>query len=314
MFIFVSGNSLIYLLLLSVVNIIFWIQSLKCSSYTTLINLFQVIISPTATKAPIVVHQNEYTSSISETTNNNIPLGVDDPLKEANTEKRDATVSTNKSNSSQQFKSKRRHSKRNSANKNTKSNRNNNNKKPQLALKNIITPANLHADTNNEKEQQTEVDHALDDMDAPGLSDSESTTTESTIYSPQLSTMSLPKDENQDNYYSLFSTGFDFGVSPIMPSIQEHKFYQPIKYNTGLSFQNSTPSVANIQPSSSNKKTVYRRSLLDMLDQDQHAQTTITPTAFSYFDDMMMSTSLFKEHNHYHQQFKHFDSNSSFAR
>ncbi|RCH99404.1 hypothetical protein CU098_004427 [Rhizopus stolonifer] len=99
------------------------------------------------------------------------------------------------------------------------------------------------------------------DMDVPCLSDSDSIATSSPSGSPCLSSSHLLppfEEEIQMKYYSPFSSGFDFGAS----------FQQPQ------------------QP--------HKKSLLDLLNQTDHVKTTITANSFKYFDDMMMSTSLYK--------------------
>ncbi|OBZ81393.1 hypothetical protein A0J61_10558, partial [Choanephora cucurbitarum] len=77
--------------------------------------------------------------------------------------------------------------------------------------------------------------------------------------SPSGSPALSSKQLSHQKYYSPFSTGFDLSVT-----LQQR--HQP------------------------------KSNLLDLLNPTDHVKTTITPTSFRYFDDMMMSTSLYKTH------------------
>ncbi|KAI8355560.1 hypothetical protein BD560DRAFT_426639 [Blakeslea trispora] len=112
----------------------------------------------------------------------------------------------------------------------------------------------------------------LSESDLPCLSDNDSITTSSSSSSPFFSSRHLPAPHFEEEeiasertrYYSPFSTGFDFGVT-----LQQK--HQPML-----------------------SKSTHSKSLLELLNQTDHVKTTITPTSFRYFDDMMMSTSLYK--------------------
>ncbi|GAA5805296.1 hypothetical protein HPULCUR_010811 [Helicostylum pulchrum] len=115
--------------------------------------------------------------------------------------------------------------------------------------------------------------------DLPSLSDNESTT--GSIESPCLSYKDLTHHAPvvvEEKYYSPFSTGFDFGVLPSLRS-KHHK-----------SMDNYYPT----RPYYTQPPT----SILNLLNQSDQVETTITPTSFKYFDDMMLSTSLYNTTTH----------------
>jgi hypothetical protein len=123
--------------------------------------------------------------------------------------------------------------------------------------------------------------------DVPCLSDSESIA--GSIESPCLSTRGLIHEEEDDkpNYYSPFSTGFDFGVSvPIV--VEKSRSYTPGRLDKCLLSQRWTHSVENKTCSN------HTKSILNLLNQADQVETSITHNSFRYFDEMMMSNSLYK--------------------
>lgn len=125
----------------------------------------------------------------------------------------------------------------------------------------------------------------------PCLSDSESIA--GSIESPCLSSRGLVHEEEDDkpNYYSPFSTGFDFGVSvPIV--VEKSRSYTPVRLDKSLLYQRWTHPVNNTSKKSSNHTT----SILNLLNQADQVETSITADSFRYFDEMMMSNSLYKSY------------------
>ncbi|KAI9487078.1 MAG: hypothetical protein EXX96DRAFT_64719 [Benjaminiella poitrasii] len=171
-------------------------------------------------------------------------------------------------------------------------------KKPlQIKTSNIKPETATYCWTKTTEDSGSEEVPVVDDI--PYLSDNESLA-DSVQSSPCLDSRALPSD-NRLNYYSPFSTGFDLDVfsspSPIYKA--EHRPSMSTEaYSTLLSEKIISPyfapSVDRI-PSYTPKK---QPSLLELLDPADHVETTITPASFSYFDEMMMSTSLYRFNHH----------------
>lgn len=140
-----------------------------------------------------------------------------------------------------------------------------------------------------------------DVSDMPFLVSDNDTDSQASIESPCLSTRELPsvqQQQRQKSYYSPFSTGFDFGVSSLTTPIvsrDETKFY-PSRLDDYLTSQtpyNNVPSVESISNYTPSNSRAY--DILRLLNpSNDHIKTTITPTAFKYFDDMLISNSLYK--------------------
>ncbi|KAL9540963.1 hypothetical protein MBANPS3_009393 [Mucor bainieri] len=157
-------------------------------------------------------------------------------------------------------------------------------KRKRLQIKSLLP---LRRPLHNQEEDICEVPHLVSDND----SDSQAS-----IESPRLRSRDLPYDQQQPSYYSPFSTGFDFGVSSIpLESRDEAKFY-PHRLNEYLASQapySKIPSVENISsytPSAINSRAYNLLKLLN--PSNDQVETTITPTAFKYFDEMLISNSL----------------------
>lgn len=118
--------------------------------------------------------------------------------------------------------------------------------------------------------------------DVPFLSDNESMTE------------SIESDFHQPKYYSPFSTGFDFGVFPLFKPTKPQP-QEPLTINSRLD-----EYLSSQQAQWTNNKQQYtqKNSILHLLIQSDQVETTITPTCFKYFDDMMMSTSLYPTNDH----------------
>ncbi|KAK4517780.1 glutamate--ammonia ligase [Mucor velutinosus] len=136
-----------------------------------------------------------------------------------------------------------------------------------------------------------------DTCDIPHLSDND-TDSQASVESPRLRSRDLPCVQQQPSYYSPFSTGFDFGVpSILLESKDETKFY-PGRLNEYLAPQaphSRIPSVENISsytPPAINSKAYNLLKLLN--PSNDQIETTITPAAFKYFDEMLISNSLCK--------------------
>lgn len=167
-------------------------------------------------------------------------------------------------------------------NKQNKAKNNNNLKviKPKQIVQ-LTTPVSSRQPWSNVvKSSKQEEDELIIQDDLPSLSDNESTT--GSIESPCLSYKDLSHHHTpvvvEEKYYSPFSTGFDFGVLPSLRSKHHksmHKYYPTRSYYT--------------QPNT---------SILNLLNQSDQVETTITPTSFKYFDDMMLSTSLYNTATH----------------
>lgn len=176
------------------------------------------------------------------------------------------------------------------------------------------TSISNHVPWSNIVKSQDDDSESLGHDDVPHLSDSDSIT--GSVESPCMSHMDLyhfppaavgaGRIEKENKYYSPFSsTAFDFGV---LPPCQSQPQPQPQRQVIGgeiknlSSINNRLDEYLNSQQSywNGNKQytpasvTRHQRSILDLLQQSHHVETTITPTSFSYFDDMMMSTSLYK--------------------
>lgn len=138
-----------------------------------------------------------------------------------------------------------------------------------------------------------------DACDVPYLVSDNDTDSQASVESPRLPSRDLPcVQQQQPSYYSPFSTGFDFGVSSIpLKSKDETKFY-PNRLNEYLASQTSyskIPSVENISrytPPAINSRAYNLLKLLN--PSNDLIETTITPTAFKYFDEMLISNSLCK--------------------
>ncbi|KAG2228726.1 hypothetical protein INT48_009458 [Thamnidium elegans] len=172
---------------------------------------------------------------------------------------------------------------------NNKQNKANNNNikviKPKAIIQQTTTPvlssqpwSNVVKCSNRQEEEELIIQD-----DLPSLSDNESTT--GSIESPCLSYKDLSHDTSvvvEEKYYSPFSTGFDFGVLPSLRSKHDKsmdKYYLPAtRTQSYYTQQQNTP---------------HKTSILNLLNQSDQVETTITPTSFKYFDDMMMSTSLY---------------------
>ncbi|KAG2193645.1 hypothetical protein INT47_011666 [Mucor saturninus] len=124
--------------------------------------------------------------------------------------------------------------------------------------------------------------------DVPFLSDNESMTESIQSSSSSFSSSDL---QNAPKYYSPFSTGFD--LFPL--SNQKTLPQQPLATNGRLDEYLSSQQAQWTQ-----KQQAYtqRNSILNLLIQSDEVETTITPTCFKYFDDMMMSTSLYPTNDH----------------
>jgi hypothetical protein len=107
--------------------------------------------------------------------------------------------------------------------------------------------------------------------DVPCLSDSESIA--GSIESPSLSTRGLIHEE-EPTYYSPFSTGFDLGAI-----VEKSRPGRLDKYLLSQRW---------------NKPSNHTSSLLNLLNQTDQVETSITANSFQYFDEMMMSNSLYK--------------------
>lgn len=122
--------------------------------------------------------------------------------------------------------------------------------------------------------------------DVPFLSDNESMTEsiESDFHPPT-------------KYYSPFSTGFDLGV---FPSSKETKArpQEPLAINSRLDEYLSSQQAQWTSQKQQQRQYTQKNSILNLLVQSDQVETTITPTCFKYFDDMMMSTSLYPISDH----------------
>ncbi|GAN03628.1 hypothetical protein MAM1_0044c03083 [Mucor ambiguus] len=135
-----------------------------------------------------------------------------------------------------------------------------------------------------------------DGCEAPHLVSDNDTDSQASIESPRFHSRDLPCIQQQPSYYSPFSTGFDFGVSSIpLESKGETKFY-PDRLNEYFASQapySKIPSVENISnytPPAINSRAYNLLKLLN--PSNDQIETTITPTAFKYFDEMLISNSL----------------------
>ncbi|KAI8882096.1 hypothetical protein K501DRAFT_334278 [Backusella circina FSU 941] len=183
--------------------------------------------------------------------------------------------------------------------KNTTNNNNNNNIKPSSNTMTTSFAATAAAATSN-KDSQTKMKSFQETLesvsnsgedenqpDVPFLSDNESSGSES----PCSTHNSLPSPLLQDepSYYSPFSTGFDFGVCTVTPS--------PPLYNEEVEAWNNTTRHQH-QWESGFLRPLYhtsqhKTSLLHLLNQSDKVETTITSESFRYFDDMVMSNTLY---------------------
>lgn len=172
------------------------------------------------------------------------------------------------------------------------------------------TTISNHVPWSNIVKSQEDDSESLDHDDVPHLSDSESTT--GSVESPCMSHMDLfhypsaavraERVQKENKYYSPFSsTVFDFGVLPTcqsqpQPRVIGNEVTNPSSIDNRLDeYLNSQQSYWNgSKKYTPSNVTRHQRSILDLLQQSHHVETTITPTSFSYFDDMMMSTSLYK--------------------
>ncbi|CAO3653985.1 unnamed protein product [Mucor hiemalis] len=153
---------------------------------------------------------------------------------------------------------------------------------------------------------KSQEDESLDRDDVPHLSDSDSIA--GSVESPCMPHIDLfhypitaagaGMVEKENRYYSpFFSTAFDFGVLPpcqtqAQPQVISNHFTVDNRLDEYLNSQQ--PYCNGNKQYTPTSVTRHQRSILDLLKQSQHVETTITPTSFSYFDDMMMSTSLYK--------------------
>lgn len=175
----------------------------------------------------------------------------------------------------------------------------------------IVSPTKLPW-SNIVKSRENEPDTLNNNHDdVPFLSDNESST--GSIESPCLShkdlfhqptTTSTQVENGESKYYSpFFSTGIDFGVLPTTsPSSSPSQQKLTEQFMGHSNIDNRLDEYLNSQQpywNSSNKQYTpsqqqHKNSILNLLNQSDQFETTITPTAFKYFDDMMMSTSLYK--------------------
>ncbi|KAI9351899.1 hypothetical protein BD770DRAFT_445649 [Pilaira anomala] len=131
-----------------------------------------------------------------------------------------------------------------------------------------------------------------EDDDLPSLSDTESCSTTS-IESPSLSYKDLPVIVQPEKYYSPFSTGFDFdGLLLRSNNHPPHPHHE-------LKQQHYTQQ----------QQQQHKTSILNLLNQTDQVETTITPSCFKYFDEMMMSTSLYPTMKDDHHLLSSFNSN-----
>ena len=163
-------------------------------------------------------------------------------------------------------------------------------KRNKLQIKSLLPLR--HACNNSYDEDVSDVPFLVNDNDADS---------QASIESPCLSTRELPSVQQQQrpkSYYSPFSTGFDFGVFSLTTptaSKDDTKFY-PSRLDDYLASQapyNNVPSVENISNYTPSNSRAY--NILKLLNpSNDYIKTTITPTAFKYFDDMLISNSLYE--------------------
>jgi hypothetical protein len=141
----------------------------------------------------------------------------------------------------------------------------------------------------NKQETLESVSNSSEDEnqpDIPFLSDNESSGSESPCSVHNSLPPPLLRDER--SYYSPFSTGFDFGVCTVSLS--------PVHYNEEQKWSNATRH--QHQWESGFLRPLYhtsqhKTSLLHLLNQSDKVETTITSESFRYFDDMVMSNTLY---------------------
>ncbi|KAL7322964.1 hypothetical protein PS15p_210932 [Mucor circinelloides] len=158
-------------------------------------------------------------------------------------------------------------------------------KRKRLQIKSLLPlrrPLNYHDDGDN--------------YDVPHLVSDNDTDSQASVESPHLASRDLPCIQQQPSYYSPFSTGFDFGVSSIpLESKDETKFY-PSRLDEYLASQapySKIPSVNNISKYTPPAVNSRAYNILKLLNpSNDQIETTITPTAFRYFDEMLISNSL----------------------
>lgn len=132
---------------------------------------------------------------------------------------------------------------------------------------------NMTAKNGNRPNKRTvsSVPFVKEQEDVPFLSDNESITESS-----------CSSDFHPTKYYSPFSTGFD--LFPI--SKQKTLPQQPVPIHSRLDEYLSSQQAHY-------KQYTQKNSILNLLIQSDQVETIMTPTCFKYFDDMMMSTSLY---------------------
>ena len=150
---------------------------------------------------------------------------------------------------------------------------------PNLAWSNIVKA----------RDNEPEVLHQ---DDVPFLSDNDSVT--GSVESPCLSHRDLFTSTTTDEaklYSPFFSTAFDFGVLPPSQPPQKSNVQPISNINSRLDAYLNSQQQESYTPS-------HKQSLLYLLNAPEQVETTITPACFKYFDDMMMSNSLYKTHEH----------------
>ncbi|KAI8994864.1 hypothetical protein BDB01DRAFT_214772 [Pilobolus umbonatus] len=133
--------------------------------------------------------------------------------------------------------------------------------------------------------------NTADNMELPCLSDNDSSTESidmpvfnhtlapSTSSSTE-SSLSTPSPAKVINYYSPFSTGFDLEILPRYHDSDLEKRHRNLS------------SQLTQRPTS---YTPHKISMLNLLNQPDSVKTSITSKTFSYFDDTMLSHSLYHD-------------------
>jgi hypothetical protein len=143
--------------------------------------------------------------------------------------------------------------------------------------------------------------------DVPFLSDNESNA--DSIESPCLSHKDLlyPYQDEEvmvigaEKYYLPFSSGFDFGAyhelqynPPVQHQripVNQHSSINDLLDECLITQQGHFYRIPKKQRYITNNS--HQGSILNLLTQSDQTETTITPSCFKHFDDMMMSTSLY---------------------
>lgn len=183
---------------------------------------------------------------------------------------------------------------------------------PDEALAFSLSADDKPSSWTNPVDRQAAITDTEDD-EVPSLSDNESSSTDGSIRSPCMSHSDQLYQQHQDkkvlvlgagNSYSPFSSGFDFSafletspqqaqslmITPQYPTMYKHSEDRDLfsQYQ-----QNHPYCTTNEEKYTLSNGRAQRESILTLLKPRNQIPTSITPSYFKHFDDMMMSTSLY---------------------